>query len=184
MIISISGKIGSGKDTFADMIITKDSRFVKRSFANKLKQIGSILTNTNLDDWFTQEGKNINLPTWGMTIGQFQQKLGTEAIRNGLHTNAWVLALFADYDSTKDFWIVTDMRFENEAKAVKKANGHLIRINGDPAKVRENSTRDLSHPSETSLDQYNGFDEIIDNIETLQHLEARAEMTLYEIFRT
>ena len=32
-----------------------------------------------------------------MTVREFLQKLGTEAIRVGLHTDAWANALFADY---------------------------------------------------------------------------------------
>ncbi len=32
-----------------------------------------------------------------MTVREFLQRLGTEAVRNGLHQNAWVNALFADY---------------------------------------------------------------------------------------
>ena len=40
VIIGISGKIGSGKDTLADMIIKYDSQFTKKSFAYKLKMIG------------------------------------------------------------------------------------------------------------------------------------------------
>src|SRR5688572_22641491 len=97
LVIGISGKIGSGKDTLADLINKKaNGRFERKSFAYKLKQIGALLTGTKIDLWFTQEGKNEYLPEWGMTIGEFQQKLGTECIRNNLHTNGWVIALFAD----------------------------------------------------------------------------------------
>ena len=78
-------------------------------------------------------------PDWDMTYREFLQKLGTEAMRDGLHTNVWVNALFADYIPHKkeggfqrsvkdtngipyDFeyeveypnWIITDMRFPNE----------------------------------------------------------------------
>lgn len=189
MIIGISGTIGSGKDTLASLIIkhahskyndipnrfVNESQLVKsKSFANKLKVMGAFLTGTEQSLWFTQEGKNIVLPAWGMTIGEFQQKLGTEAIRDGLHINAWVLALMADYDKIYN-WIITDVRFPNEAEAVKERGGIVIRINGDPAGVRARSSRNLNHPSEIALDNYEKFDYIYTNDKSLADLEDFAK---------
>lgn len=74
------------------------------------------------------------------------QIIGTECIRDKVHPNAWVNALFADYkakwvptgDSVaeedvsieKEYpnWIITDMRFPNELEAVKRKGGITIRI--------------------------------------------------------
>jgi hypothetical protein len=182
-IIGISGKIGSGKDTLADFIIKHNNQFEKKSYAKKLKQIGSFLTGTDEKLWFTQEGKNINLPDWDMTIGQFQQRLGTEAIRNGLHQEAWILSLFADLAPTSK-WLITDMRFKNEAYAIKQRGGKVLRINGDPAKVRANSTRDLSHPSETDLDDFNEWDSVYQNVGTLDNLETYAKLVLAKFTNT
>jgi hypothetical protein len=177
IIIGISGKIGSGKDTLADLIIKNDPAFIKVSYASKLKKVGAFLTGTEESLWFTQEGKNVSLPEWGMTIGQFQQKLGTEAIRNGLHNEAWILALFADLKENSK-WIIPDMRFPNELEAVKQKGGFTIRINGDPAKVRANSTRDLTHLSEIALDNATDFDFVYTNDKTLVELENFAKLIL------
>jgi hypothetical protein len=38
-----------------------------------------------------------------MTYREFLQKLGTEAMRDGLHTNVWVNALFADYKEDEGY---------------------------------------------------------------------------------
>ena len=175
-IIGISGKLGSGKDTLADFII-KQASFEKKSYAYKLKTIGAFLTGTEEELWFTQEGKNVFLPDWNLTIGEFQQKLGTEAIRTGLHPQAWIIALFADLTPTSQ-WVITDMRFRNEALAVKEKGGVLIRINGDPAKTRENSKRDLNHPSETDLDHFDGWDGVYSNSGSLENLETYAKLVL------
>jgi hypothetical protein len=157
MLLGISGKLGSGKNTAANALKEQWPVFELKSFAEKLKFITHYLTGCELEDTYTQEGKNKMLLDWGMTIGQFQQKLGTEAIRVGLHPQGWILALFADYKST-DNWIVTDVRFKNEAQAIKDRGGYLIRVDGDPAGIRANSTRDLNHPSETDLDDWTQWD--------------------------
>lgn len=185
MIIGISGKIGSGKDTFADFIKKFCPELEGKSFAYKLKKIGAYLTGTDEVLWFTQNGKNIELPGWDMTIGEFQQKLGTDAARDGLHPRTWELSLFADY-KPEDNWIITDVRFPNEADAIKNKNGILIRLNGDPAKVRANSKRNLFHPSETSLDKYEHFDYVFHNEGPIGELEgfARGIAKYYGLYRT
>lgn len=171
MLIGISGKIGSGKDALADFII-KNSKiiFEKVSFAYKLKLITSIMSGQPLEIMFTQEGKNIFLSKWGFTVGEMQQLIGTEAMRDSVHKDAWTLALFADYNSSKN-WVISDMRFPNEAEAVRKRNGILIRITGDPANIRKNSQRNLNHASETSLDSYNKWNYEFKNTGTLDSLE-------------
>lgn len=179
MIIGISGKLYSGKDTLAKYLLkyaedVAGIHFDVKSFAYKLKKTGAFLTGTPEEWWFSQEGKNKLLPEWNMTIGQFQQKLGTEAMRDTIHKDGWVIALMSEYQFYSK-WIVTDVRFPNEAKAIKDKNGILIRVDGDPTGERKKSTRDLNHPSETSLDQYPDFDYKIQNIAPLSYLEQQAK---------
>ena len=82
-----------------------------------------------------------------MTPRLLLQIIGTDCIRDKVHPNAWVNALFADYRSCslpdettfiddKEFirknssqWIITDMRFPNELEAVKSRGGISIRVN-------------------------------------------------------
>jgi hypothetical protein len=189
MIIGISGKIGSGKNSVAtiiqglnmsldkDMIIHqielgkpfgKESGFEQKAFAAKLKQIVSILTGISVEDLEKQEVKDrllgeewdrtisngfkVNLPNEmrKITVRQMLQWVGTDAMRDVIHPNIWVNALFADYrqiDSTwKDGnnpyigefkedkpifpnWIITDLRFPNELKTIKQRSGITIRVN-------------------------------------------------------
>jgi dephospho-CoA kinase len=165
MIIGISGKIGSGKDTLAQMIMEQDPTFTAHKFADKLKQIAILLTGFH-DQW-SREGKNIFLEPWSMTVGELQQRLGTEAIRNGLHPRAWILALFADY-CPKLNWIITDVRFPNEVLAILGYGGILVRLNG--REVIEG--RDRNHLSETALDGYGRFDVVVDNSGSLDKLRS------------
>lgn len=88
-----------------------------------------------------------------MTVRQLLQELGTEGLRKGLHENVWVNALMADYKAPKlseyhpSKWIVTDVRFPNEAKAIEEKGGILIRVERPGIPLSD-------HASETSLDDY------------------------------
>jgi hypothetical protein len=198
-LIGISGKIGSGKDTFAEIIrlltsapyltnqtiehylrnpnpnITRTEWSIKK-FAGKLKEVASLLTGIPVYKFEDQDFKKTNLPEeWNvwypnqdrsepMTVRELLQKLGTEAMRNGLHTNTWVNATFAHYNHSSK-WLITDVRFPNEAAAVTEKGGLLVRLN------RNSDTGD--HPSETSLDNYD-FPIVIENTGTLSELIDKA----------
>jgi hypothetical protein len=196
MLIGINGKIGSGKDTVGKIIqhLTSEwdtdtldvrSDWKIKKFAGKLKQIASLLTGINVEKFEDQEFKNTTLseewdfsdddaPDNIMTVRMFLQKLGTEAMRDGLHTNVWVNALFADYtDESK--WCITDMRFPNEMKAVEDRGGITIRIE------RGGSTNQLGnlHPSETALDDAT-FDYVIYNNGTMEELIKKVREILMD----
>ena len=169
MIIGISGKKGSGKDTLGNFIINNSCIiFEPKKFADKLKQVTSIMLNVPIEDCYTDEGKARYIDDLKMTNGQFQQKLGTDAIRNNIHEDAWAIFLFREYTKDKN-WVVTDVRFENEASIIKHYGGILIRVNRDF--VLEDG-RDNNHPSETALDNYTEWDHIYDNNGSLNDMRA------------
>lgn len=164
ILIGISGKLGSGKDTVAQFIMDKmpDYNFAHKSFAHNLKHITSIISGLPMDMMFTHEGKNTELPLYnGITVGNLQQVIGTDLFRKHFDDMVWIKSLFAPYDKDKDNWVVSDVRFRNEAEYVRAMGGILVRLEGDPAGVRANSTRDMTHPSETELDDYEHFDVVL-----------------------
>lgn len=192
-IISLSGRISSGKDTVGsiaqfllhteglwdqktfDIYQTRPSKGVAsnwqnyweiKKFAGKLKQVATLLTGVPLEKWENQAFKESKMPrqwdylkqmfendengedgyaTMPMTYRLFLQRLGTEAMRNGLHTNVWVNALFTDYNEVASKWdtdgittvykypnwLITDMRFPNEFAAVKERGGLCVRVERD-----------------------------------------------------
>jgi hypothetical protein len=179
-IIGLSGKRGSGKDTVAKFMhnLTPWAFFEDRLFAGKLKEFAKQLTGES--DVFSQAGKTKFLPDWNMTVGELLQKLGTDAVRNGLHENAWVLACFAGMSADKHY-IITDCRFPNEAEAIKARGGVVWRIEGDPLGQQGDGTRNDAHPSETALDDYQGFDCVIRNEGTLDELRATVGLHLQRL---
>lgn len=162
------------------------SQWKIKKFASKLKEIASILTGIPVEKFEDQEFKNSRLgPEWfetkpyikgvantsnSMTVRTFLQKLGTDAMRIGLHENTWVNALAADYEPGCK-WLVTDVRFKNEAKMLKEVGALLIRVD------RNVDTGD--HPSEVDLDDYK-FDVVLDNSGSILNLVKQVR-ALYQI---
>ena len=187
MIISISGRIGSGKDTVANIIeqVSPSNNWQIKKFAGKLKDIAELLTGIPKIHFEDQEFKKTSMaPEWNMTYRDFLQRIGTEAMRNGLHKNVWVNALFSDYKATtiavgsnefditeKDVlpnWLITDTRFPNELEAVKHHNGITIKVIRDSG-----NTVGTLHSSETALDHYTNWDYVIDNNGSIEDLKAQ-----------
>ena len=167
MIVGLSGYAGSGKNTVAEIIkqLQPEKNWQIKGFSHKLKNVASLLTGIPAGMFESQSFKQSYLPGWDMDVRTFLQKIGTEAIRDGLHKNAWVNALFADYRAG-DNWLIVDTRFNNEAQRVKLYNGLVVRIErGQPVN---------NHPSETELDTYD-FDYYIKNDKDIEHLTKSVE---------
>lgn len=176
MLIGISGKIGSGKDAFADRFISKynnkfKSNFIKRNFGHGVKYLTSYMTGIPEEKIFSRNIKSRYLPEWDMTVGEFFQKLGTDAVRNNLHPDSWVLTLLSNYDKETDNWIISDVRFKNEANKIKEYGGVLIRLEGDPVNLRTNEKRNVNHTSETDLDDYKDFDFVFVNKPPIENID-------------
>ena len=163
IIIGISGKIGSGKDTVANKIIThfKQYNFKNKKFGHYVKKTVSLLTGIKTKDIYKRKIKNKYLEEWGMTVGKMFQIVGTDALRNNLHKDTWIITLFNN--SRNQNIIISDVRFKNEADSIKKRGGILIRLEGDPKNLRGKDGRDVNHKSETDLDNYENFDIIWNN---------------------
>lgn len=180
-IIGISGKIGSGKDTFAELLAEQLYGKVERhALADKLRLITEIISGTPMTTTheinkpfcneirnYTQDQKNIVIKKFNKTIGETLQLVGTDLFRDNYDTDIWVKSFFNEELEEKlnegKIIIVPDVRFVNEADYLIKEGGYLIRLEGDPMGVREKSLRDLNHVSETNLDNYIKFNKIIYN---------------------
>jgi len=192
MIIGINGYAGSGKDTVGEFIkqLQPTERWRIKKFAGKLKEVASIILGIPTLMFEDQEFKMKELPhMWSdhgipMTVRDFLQRLGTDALREGLHPNTWVNALMTDYGGTYDIdtdstiypnWIITDCRFPNEAHAIKNAGGIIIRVN------RPGIHAINSHPSEVALDHW-VYDYVIDNDDSLSQLQKEVEKVLKQVY--
>ena len=161
-IIGFSGKIGSGKTTLAKFVHEQLPEYEIKHFATALKQASAIITGLP-EDWFwNQDMKNQQFTFAGeiTTVGAFLQWFGTDVMRK-FDNSVWVKALFNQLGDSSN-WIIDDVRFINEANAVS-SSGLLIRLEGDPAGIRANSGRNLTHQSEIELDDWVFHETLITN---------------------
>ena len=179
MIIGISGKAGSGKDTAAKMLevlyanpdISYEDFANKRyknfadiqivHFADSLKETAQVLFRIGEWETNTQEGKKTTINWIGKTVRELLQGIG-QGLRDAIDPNLWVKILFANTEGWSNY-IIADVRYPNEVYAIKKRNGVLIRIDRKGAGAG-------NHSSETALDDYNDWDVRIENNGSLESL--------------
>lgn len=179
MLIGLSGKKQAGKDFFANVLIKciEDTMPVgytapisRKKFADPMKKMADIFLGQGFTEEWERSGDKFRegaLPVfWNkngkpMTRRQFLQELGTDAIRNNLHEDAWVNATFANFNFDTDNWIITDCRFPNEARAIEERQGLVIRIE------RPSKPSFDEHPSETALDDYDFDFTVINDMTTV-----------------
>jgi hypothetical protein len=146
-------------------------------FADKVKECAALLTGLPLEQMHSQEGKRIFLPNYQMSVGEFQQKLGTEAIRGQIHDKAWIFATMCQIKPEGNY-LITDVRFPSEVGCVEEAGGVVLRLEGDPLGQLGDGTRDDFHVSETALDAH-PFLYTIYNKGSLKELEFAIQKFLF-----
>lgn len=179
MIIGISGKAGSGKDTAARMLEVLYANpdisyedFANRKYKNfadiQVIHFADILKETvralfGIGEWETntQEGKKVTISWIGKTVRELLQEVG-QGLRDAIDPNLWIKALFANTEDWSNY-IIADVRYLNELEAIKERDGVLIRIDRNGAGAG-------NHSSETALDDYNNWDIHIENNGSLESL--------------
>jgi hypothetical protein len=138
-IVGLGNYSRVGKDSVANFMVeainelSPHTRVLKRSLAWKLKQIAYELYAwagmQPPEHYETREGekdRDIVLPLLDMTPVELWVALGTKAIRNNVYDRTWLdYLLKTDHDC--DILIIPDIRFPNEAEAVKEA-GTLVKV--------------------------------------------------------
>ena len=179
MIIGISGKAGSGKDTAAKMleVLYANPDISYEDFANRryknfadiqvvhfadiLKETVQVLFGIGEWETNTQEGKRTTVDWIGKTVRELLQKVG-QGLRDAIDPDLWVKALFANTEDWTNI-IIADVRYPNELEAIKERDGILLRIDRKGAGAG-------NHSSETALDDYREWDFHIGNNGSMEDL--------------
>mgnify|MGYP002508388347 CR=1 FL=1 len=173
--IGFAGRMKSGKDTSAayakeKIIRWKGSNYEvqKMAFAEPLKEICMEFMGLNKYECYDQEGKAEYNEFWGMTNREILQRVG-DGMRKTVHPDFWTKIMeerIAECVDNGTFFIITDVRYPNEAELIRKYGGKIVQIQRDA--VEPNTG--IDHPSERPLSQ-DHVDYVIHNNGTLHDLE-------------
>lgn len=141
MIIGLVGIMDSGKGTVGNIIKDKFG-YITESFAQTVKDVTAILFNWDRkllegdttesrifretkDEWWSEKlGFDIT-PRYAL------QLVGTNSIRERIHSKMWIYSLERRIDPNKNY-IITDVRFPNELDWIKSLGGKNINVTRDP----------------------------------------------------
>lgn len=142
IIIGIAGPARAGKDTLAGFLV-QHGDLSRASFAGPIRTFICDLLGWSLKDLEErkeepQDALNGKTPRYAM------QTLGTEWGRNLIGKNFW--ADIGIRRAVEQFWplfdgkgvVFTDVRFENEAEAIRKAGGTIIHIRRPGVGIQSN----------------------------------------------
>lgn len=174
-LVGLIGKKRAGKDTFAARLIAEHG-FARVAFADPVREAALAL-----DPWIDMCGGNERLASIVSRIGwerakeipevrRILQNFGTSSIR-AIDPDFWMRHGMekARRCTEAGFPVVfTDVRFTNEARAIKAAGGILVRIE------RPSTDDGDTHASEVELDSY-PVDRLVYNAGTVQQLNNQAD---------
>jgi hypothetical protein len=195
MIIGVCGFIGCGKDTVADYLVNFHE-FRRESFADSLKDSVAAVFGWDrimlegrtkearewreqVDPWWAER---LDMPT--LTPRWVLQYWGTEVCRKTFHDDIWIASIENKLRQSKDDIVVSDVRFPNEIKSIKKLGGKIVWVQRGALPewydwaVKANSGNNLAinemkirkvHASEWAWIG-NEFDTILDNNGTIDQL--------------
>lgn len=181
-IIGVTGRKREGKDTVGGILHRRWTwgPVTGMAFADPLKVMAAELYGLTHEQLHGNE-KETPLPAWnGLTPRVIMQRLGAEVARS-IHPDTWVrhllrraeawAAQFQD-GSVAPLVIVTDVRYQNEARHIIDAGGEVWRV------VRTALDAPLDpHPSEAEI-PYLPVHETLYNSFGLNHLDTVVEAAI------
>lgn len=189
-LIGLSGAARSGKDTVGGYLVEKHN-FKRYAFADPLKRACSEMFGIPLEDFHSDEKKEVVNEFWGFSPRQIAQLLGTEGGRELFRQDLWTKRAELAYLQHKEAieylqpqtfgklegmagMVITDVRFPNEAQWIKAMGGTVIHIErpGADGKVGVSAhASEAGYPDELK-------DHILLNAGTLEDLFDRVDFTL------
>lgn len=177
MIVGVAGPIGAGKDVIASHLIKKYC-FTRIAFADQLKQ--DVLTRfaRTLRALWTlnaQPGEPTSDDLWAMVylskppgVRELLQEYGSE-VRRQDDPDYWVKRWKRAAREKRAFVVAPDVRFVNEAQAIKSQHGLLL-------KVERPGKEEVGHASETGLRDWTDWDKVFQNVGTIQQLTTEVDL--------
>lgn len=170
MIVAFTGKKFSGKDTASRGL---PSTFIPLSFADPLREVCRTVFGVTAEQMSDPELKEAPLTTWPYKSPRaLMQEVGTDLFRERF-PGVWIEAFKRRVAAIKkivghDDVRATDLRFLDEARAVRELGGIIIRV------VKPDLESADPHVSETEMDRIVADATVVNSgtVEDLQHQVA------------
>ena len=163
-ILGLSGKMGTGKSTIANLIVENYGEGAKRrAFGDALKEEVSNEFCFPLEWCYFQKDRVVNVRIKQLeppvTIRRLLQYWGTE-YRRAQDPEYWNIRMnefIKNNEKKTKLLVIDDVRFRDEADFIKERGGYLIRL----CPYRGYKHPEITHVSETELNSYTRFDLVI-----------------------
>jgi hypothetical protein len=194
MIIGIGYRARTGKDTIATYL-DRWHGFLRVSFADSLKRCCQEVFGFSAVQLHGSSKETID-PYWGFSPRWALQTIGTELFREQIDPDIWVKSVLRRIErAPEQNWVISDVRFPNEAEAIQAMGGFVVRVDragvmtprvpralvGNMSFLPEN-WRTKEHESEVAMRNWNKWDQVIDNNGTILQLYPQIE-AMVEDFR-
>ena len=191
-LIGVCGTAGSGKDVAANFLTTRYG-YTKYALSSPIKFAISQLFGLSDDVWNCDAKDEPLDKLGGKAPRDLAQTLGTEWGRNLVDPDVWIrfaaqelsdlnlghetFVATSDHITPHPGFVISDIRFGNEARWINENGGVVIRIDR-PAYLNTRAINNVEHISEDGVPEAY-IDAVIDNdcdiIEFLQRFAAKCE---------
>jgi hypothetical protein len=190
-IIGITGKKFHGKDTIGDYYVKKG--YTRIAFADTLKEACKLIFGLTHEQLYGDKKEVID-EYWKKTPREIMQYVGTDLFRNQFDENIWINSLRRKMISSDKKYVITDVRFDNEATMIKDIGGIIIKVNRTNLSIKPDSYSAIDNLELQGIkpDSYSAIDNLalhdikpdsysaIDNL-ALHESETNAIMFDYEV---
>jgi hypothetical protein len=169
VVIGLTGKARSGKDTAAGYLV-REHGFTRIGYADAVKEMALAIDPLLIGPVYTESA---TIPSslryeqqprlsgavreygWETAkneypeLRRFLQRLGTEAVRGILGQDTWIEKVWRKIHDgpAGGRYVISDVRFPNEAERVDREGGSVVRI------IRSDQKDTGTHASETEMDR-------------------------------
>ena len=167
MIIGLSGYAQSGKDEVAKILVEKYG-YQRLAFADAIRDL-LYESNPIVNELASGIKHAVDQRGWDEikkvpAVRTLLQNTGVAA-RTVLGDDVWVIAVLRKIEKLRYNYVISDVRFENEATMIRKCGGEIWRVK------RPGIEAVNGHVSETEMDHYK-VDRILHNGGSLGELES------------
>ena len=186
ILIGLTGRARSGKTTAAEHL-AQTYLLEQYAFADPLRD--GLMAIFNLDPTdFEGDRKEQPLGWLDCSPRQLMQSMGTEWARNTVHPDVWVKLAEQNLDYMSNAlgavlgFVVSDVRFENEADLIRRRGGtviHILRPNALAVNPHISEAGIAANPADLTLPNYGtveGFLRSLDEVFlTVRRLQQQSE---------